>query len=73
MVKRRTLPALLALLLSVLFVRDTAEHVALEQASAEHPEDGPPPLRRAFAEATFRDPALRSCSQAGWRRASAVW
>ncbi len=58
--------ALVALLLSVLFVRDTAEHVALEQASAAHPEDGPPPLRRAFAEATFRDPALRSCSQAGF-------
>ena len=48
--------ALVALLLSVLFVRDTAEHVALEQASAAHPEDGPPPLRRAFADATFREP-----------------
>jgi MFS family permease len=58
--------ALVALLVSVLFVRDTAEHVALEQASAERPEDGPPPLRRTFAEATFRDPALRSCSQAGF-------
>jgi MFS family permease len=58
--------ALVALLLSVLFVRDTAEHVALEQASAAHPEDDPPPLRSAFAEATFRDPALRSCSQAGF-------
>jgi MFS family permease len=58
--------ALVALVLSVLFVRDTAEHVALEQASAAHPEHGPPLLRRAFAEATFRDPALRSCSQAGF-------
>src|SRR5215204_2969654 len=58
--------ALVALALCVLFVRDTGEHVALEQARAAHPEDGPPPLRRAFAEATFRDPALRSCSQAGF-------
>jgi MFS family permease len=58
--------AVLALLLSVLFVRDTAEHVALEQA--QHPdEDGTSPsLRQAFAEATFRKPALRSCSQAGF-------
>jgi MFS family permease len=58
--------ALVALLLSVLFVRDTDEHVALEQASAAHPEDGPPPLRRAFAQATYGYPALRSCSQAGF-------
>ena len=29
-------------------------------------EKGPPPLRWAFAEATYRDPALRSCSQAGF-------
>ena len=55
-----------AFLLSVLFVRDTAAHVALEQA-AQHPAaDGHPPrLREAFARATYRVPALRSCSQAG--------
>ncbi|QEC48207.1 MFS transporter [Baekduia soli] len=55
-----------AFLLSVLFVRDTAEHVALEQA-AHHPTAGgnPPRLREAFARATYRVPALRSCSQAG--------
>jgi MFS family permease len=58
--------ALVALLLSVLFVRDTAEHVALEQAGHVRTDDGAPPLRRAFANATFRDPALRSCSQAGF-------
>jgi MFS family permease len=53
-----------ALALSVLFVRDTAEHVALEQAS--HDQDGVAPrLRVAFADATWRRPALRSCSQAG--------
>jgi MFS family permease len=58
--------ALAGLGLSLLFVRDTGEHVALEQAR-HHPEaDGRAPrLRRAFAEATYRLPALRSCSQAG--------
>jgi MFS family permease len=58
--------ALIALVLSVLFVRDTADHVALEQAGEPHSEHRSPPLHRAFAEATFRDPALRSCSQAGF-------
>src|SRR6516162_992998 len=49
-----------ALLLSALFVRDTAAHVALEQR--EHPAaDGTPPrLRDAFARASYRVPALRS-------------
>jgi MFS family permease len=58
--------AVTAFLLSVLFVRDTAAHVALEQA-AHHPtaEGNPPRLREAFARATYRVPALRSCSQAG--------
>jgi MFS family permease len=56
--------AIAALALSVLFVRDTAGHVALEQAS--HDEDGVAPrLPAAFADATWRRPALRSCSQAG--------
>ena len=55
-----------ALLLSILWVRDTADHVTLEQAQS-HPDDadGPPTLRTAFARATYREPALRSCSQAG--------
>jgi len=53
-----------ALLVSILFVRDTAEHVALEQEG--HDAATSPPLRWAFAEATFRDSALRSCSQAGF-------
>ena len=53
------------LLLSLLFVRDTAGHVALEQS--RQPEPGTPPsrLRQSFAEATWRVPALRGCSQAG--------
>jgi MFS family permease len=58
--------ALIALMLSVLFVRDTAEHVALEQAEHARAGESAPPLREAFAEATFRRPALRSCSQAGF-------
>ena len=55
--------AITALTLSVLFVRDTAGHVALEQAS--HSDGVAPRLPVAFADATWRRPALRSCSQAG--------
>jgi MFS family permease len=56
--------AVVAFAVSVLFVRDTAAHVALEQA--DHALGGaPPPLRTAFADASYRQPALRSCSQAG--------
>jgi MFS family permease len=58
--------AVSAFLLSVLFVRDTAAHVALEQASQDADRDAEaPPLREAFARASYRVPALRSCSQAG--------
>jgi MFS family permease len=58
--------ALAGLLLSALFVRDTAGHVALEQARHHAGEEGAaPPLRDAFAQATYRVPALRACSQAG--------
>jgi MFS family permease len=58
--------AVVALLLAVLVVRDTADHVALEQG--DHPGDAAdtPPLRTAFVDATIRNPALRSCSQAGF-------
>jgi MFS family permease len=58
--------ALVAFLLSVVFVRDTAGHVAVEQAR-DHAgaDDAAPQLRHAFARATYREPALRSCSQAG--------
>jgi MFS family permease len=50
----------------VLFVRDTAAHVALEQTAHEKVGDRrPPTLRVAFPQATYRDPTLRSCSQAG--------
>jgi MFS family permease len=58
--------ATVAFLLSVLFVRDTAAHVALEQTAHDDVGDGQPPtLRVAFSQATYRDPTLRSCSQAG--------
>lgn len=57
--------ALIGFALSLLFVRDTGEHVALEQAR-HHPDAGSAPrLREAFARASYREPALRSCSQAG--------
>ncbi len=55
-----------ALVISVLFVRDTSAHVALEQArdfGAEAPTA--PRLRDALPDATYRVPALRACSQAG--------
>ena len=58
--------ALVALVISVVLVRDTAAHVALEQAHHDGGEDAEaPPLRTAFADATWRVPALRACSQAG--------
>jgi MFS family permease len=57
--------ALLGLAVSVLFVRDTGAHVALEQERDHDAAATAPPLRTAFPEATWRSPALRSCSQAG--------
>jgi MFS family permease len=58
--------ALLALLASAFFVRDTASHVELEQRQSRHETDEQPPtLREAFPSASYREPALRSCSQAG--------
>lgn len=58
--------AAVAVVLSAAFVRDTAMHVALEQARHHEGEDrAAPRLRQAFGDATFRVPALRACSQAG--------
>ena len=57
--------AIVALVLSVVLVRDTAGHVALEQSRQHDAGEPPPPLRRAFHDATWRRPALRACSQAG--------
>jgi MFS family permease len=57
--------AVIALVLTILFVRDTARHVALEQARHHDRGETAPPLRRAFPDASWRRPALRACSQAG--------
>jgi MFS family permease len=55
-----------ALVLSLLFVRDTARHVELEQDESSFASDSRSVgLRKAFTAATYRSPALRSCSQAG--------
>jgi MFS family permease len=53
------------LLISLFGVRDTGDHVALEQRA--HRGDGllPTTLRAAFVRASLRDPVLRVCSQAG--------
>ena len=58
--------AVLGLAMTLLFVRDTSAHVALEQRR-DHADadDRPPRLRDAFPDATYRQPALRACSQAG--------
>lgn len=55
--------ALIALLVTVVFIRDTAGHVALEQS--RHLDHDVPSLQSAFLNGTFRTPALRACSQAG--------
>src|SRR5262249_7259804 len=56
--------AMTGLVLSLTLVRDTQAHVALEQR--DHDSSlGSHTLRTAFAHATWRDPVLRSCSQAG--------
>jgi MFS family permease len=58
--------AALGLVASALFVRDTAGHVALEQRRHHAEDDGRAPrLREAFPAASYREPALRACSQAG--------
>lgn len=55
-----------ALVITLFFVRDTAPHVAVEQALQDPGGDErPPPLRDSFPDATYREPALRACSQAG--------
>ena len=58
--------AVIALALSIVFVRDTSAHVVEEQRRSGAESAGKPlSLREAFAEATYRRPALRACSQAG--------
>jgi MFS family permease len=57
--------AVLALVLSVAFVRDTGAHVALEQSHGEDPQERSPSVGEAFAVATWGRSELRACSQAG--------
>jgi MFS family permease len=56
---------LIGLLASVFAVRDTGAHVALEQQAHGTDPSAYGSLGAAFAQASFRDPILRSCSQAG--------
>lgn len=56
--------AAVGLLASILAVRDTGTHVALEQAALRS-RRAPASLRSAFASTSVRDPLLRACSQAG--------
>jgi MFS family permease len=55
--------AVLATVISILFVRDTAGHVEREQRAHGTVVTGT--LRSAFARATVHHPTLRACSQAG--------
>ena len=50
-------------LIALVFVRDTALHVAHEQAG--HGERKALPLSAAFTKASMQQPVLRACSQAG--------
>jgi MFS family permease len=54
-----------ALTLSVVFVRDTAAHVRLEQARHHDSDERAPRLADVFRDASYRRPSLRACSQAG--------
>jgi MFS family permease len=57
--------AVTGLLVSVLAVRDTSAHVALEQRDHGEHQPAHANLSSAFAHASLRDPVLRACSQAG--------
>jgi MFS family permease len=56
---------LAGVLVSYLFVRDTAAHVAHEQQRDRGEDRRSLSLPLAFTEGTFRQPVLRACSQAG--------
>jgi len=56
--------ATIGLAVSVLFVRDTSDHVVFEQRSHADPAAGST-LRQTFVHSSARDPVLRACNQAG--------
>jgi MFS family permease len=57
--------ALIALTISVAFLRDTAAHVRLEQKRHHDSDERAPRLAEVFPDASYRRPSLRACSQAG--------
>jgi len=57
--------ALTALAVSITFIRDTAAHVRVEQRQHHDGDESAPRLAEAFLDASYRQPALRACSQAG--------
>jgi MFS family permease len=57
--------ATVGLLLSLFAVRDTGAHVAHEQLAHGGSAGRGSGLRESFAQASWRDPVLRACSQAG--------
>jgi MFS family permease len=57
--------ALIALAVSVAFVRDTAAHVRAEQEQGHDTAERSPRLAEVFPDASYRQPSLRACSQAG--------
>jgi MFS family permease len=57
--------ALIALSISVAFIRDTAAHTRLEQRRHHESDERPPRLPEVLADASYRVPSLRACSQAG--------
>jgi MFS family permease len=54
-----------ALVISVAFVRDTAAHVRMEQERHHDGDERAPRLAEVFPDASYRQPSLRACSQAG--------
>src|SRR5438067_3664305 len=57
--------ATVGILVSFFAVRDTGAHVAHEQLAQGDSTAGRQGLREIFARASWRDPVLRACSQAG--------
>ena len=57
--------ATVGLLVSALFVQDTASHVGLEQRAHGSGDGDRRTLRQAFLQGTFSDSVLRTCAQAG--------
>jgi MFS family permease len=55
--------AAVGLLASVVFVRDTGQHMRLEEGGQG--DEAAPSFGAAFKGVTFREPILRACSQAG--------